>query len=133
MHAQPAVEHGLASLARGWRACLIRAAAISVAAISASKVLAVHDLGVVCPLRRLTGIPCPLCGSTTAFAELGSADISAGAAANPVTLAGVLAVITAPLGGAALWWRLADRTRTSIIAGLLTVAWAYQLIRLGVT
>ena len=36
-----------------------------------------------CPLRTLTGVPCPLCGMTTAATGLASGDLGAALAANP--------------------------------------------------
>lgn len=51
---------------------------------------------VLCPWRRLTGLPCPLCGGTTA-AALGRLDLRGALLANPVVVAS-----GALLGGARL-------------------------------
>jgi Protein of unknown function (DUF2752) len=48
--------------------------------------------GVACPLRRLTGIPCPLCGMTTSVEDTVRLHFHAGLAANP---GGLLAVVAA--------------------------------------
>ncbi|HEV2895635.1 MAG TPA: DUF2752 domain-containing protein [Actinomycetota bacterium] len=94
-----------------------------------------------CPLRALTGIPCPLCGMTTAATGLASGDLGAALAANPfvLLLAGftlVMAVVMAAralgwLGNAAQW--PASRHRQACwAAGVLAAAsWAFQLHRFG--
>ncbi|MFI9269204.1 DUF2752 domain-containing protein [Kitasatospora sp. NPDC052896] len=91
-----------------------------------------HDPGVLCPLRRFTGIPCPVCGSTTVFVEAGHGHWLAALTANPVTVVAVLGLLTAPLGGGAWWWRLAPRTRGRLIASAAVISWVWQLNRLGV-
>ncbi|GAA1954746.1 DUF2752 domain-containing protein [Kitasatospora viridis] len=91
-----------------------------------------HDPGVLCPLRRLTGIPCPACGSTTVFIEAGHGHWLAALTANPVTVLAVLGLLTAPLGTGERWWRLTARRRTAVIAAALATAWVWQLNRLGV-
>ncbi|MFD0538690.1 DUF2752 domain-containing protein [Actinomadura luteofluorescens] len=60
---------------------------MAVAAIGASWIHRVNDPGVLCPLRALTGIPCPLCGGTTVFIEFGSGRPGQAVLANPVALA----------------------------------------------
>lgn len=45
--------------------------------------------GVVCPLRRLTGVPCPLCGMTTSVEESVRGHLSRAFAANPAGIAAV--------------------------------------------
>jgi hypothetical protein len=45
-----------------------------------------EGLWLPCPLRTLTGIPCPLCGMTTAATGLASGDLGAAMAANPFVL-----------------------------------------------
>ncbi|GAA1264466.1 hypothetical protein GCM10009665_62350 [Kitasatospora nipponensis] len=116
------------ALARtAWRCALAAGAALAVAALHDT-----HDPGVLCPLRRLTGIPCPACGSTTVFVEAGHGHWAAAVAANPVTVLAVLALLTAPLGGGARWWALSPRQRGTLIGTGLAVAWFWQLNRLGV-
>jgi hypothetical protein len=83
---------------------------------------------VACPLRMLTGVPCPLCGMTTSVEATVRLDLHDALAANP---AGVVAVVVAvlllafgprrlnvpsvalPIGLAAMW--LFELHRFSII------------------
>ena len=93
----------------------------------------------VCPLRALTGIPCPLCGGTTAMVHLGRLDLIGALRANPVAVIGGVAVITAPviatIRGRRDHGRFSARTRT-LLTGAVIVAVAFseiwQLIRFGV-
>lgn len=84
--------------------------------------------GVACPLRSLTGIPCPLCGMTTSVTDAVHLRWPDAAAANP---AGLVAVMTA---GALL----AVRRPSPIplprwVPGVaVTALWAYQLWRVGI-
>ena len=57
-----------------------------------------------CPLRTLTGIPCPLCGMTTAATGLASGDLGAAVAANPfvLVLAGFTLVMAVLMAARAL-------------------------------
>lgn len=86
----------------------------------------------VCPFRTLTGIPCPMCGGTTAAMQVGSGEWLAAARTAPVVLATAAAFIIAPLGPANWWWRLAPRRRAGLIMAALVVAECWQLVRLGV-
>ena len=46
-----------------------------------------------CPLRQLTGIPCPLCGMTTSVEDVVRLHVHAALAANPAGLLTVVAAI----------------------------------------
>lgn len=98
--------------------------------------------GLPCPLRTLTGVPCPACGLTTAAVALVRGQVGAAFAANPVIFGlAALAVAVVPLvvlrvtGALAppRPWSARSRTRTGWLAGLLAVAsWLFQLHRLGI-
>lgn len=99
------------------------AAAAGVAAGVALPLLPVH-LPFACPLRTVTGVPCPLCGMTTSVTETARFDLDAALAATPAGVAAV-AVAFAIL--------LARPRRLSIPAPLpyvvLGCMWLYQLYR----
>jgi Protein of unknown function (DUF2752) len=74
--------------------------------------------GIACPLRALTGVPCPLCGMTTSVEHVVRLEFGAALAANPAGLAAVLVAVlllvlrprqvrvpslVLPLGLAAMW------------------------------
>jgi hypothetical protein len=100
-----------------------------------------QGLWLPCPLRTLTGIPCPLCGMTTAATGLASGDLGAAMAANPfvLVLAGftlVMAVVMAAralgrLPGAAQWPASRRRQGYRVAAVLVAASWAFQLHRFG--
>ena len=79
-----------------------------------------------CPLRTLTGVPCPLCGMTTSVEATVHLHLGHALAANP---AGVVAV------GAAV--HLAVRRPATIrvslplLAVALVLMWAFELFRFG--
>lgn len=103
----------------------------AVAAVTIATLHDVHDPGVLCPLRRFTGIPCPGCGSTTVFIEAGHGHFLAALLANPVAVVVLCGLLVAPLGPGRWWWELSDRRRNVLIGTALTVAWVWELGRFG--
>ena len=122
---------GLVDLSRagGPPGVLTRVAAVGLASLAAAWLYPRVDAGPLCPLRRLTGVPCPVCGSTTAFVELASGHLATAVAANPVTLIAAAGLILAPLGLGRWWWRGSYRFRRAVLISAAAVAWLYQLVR----
>ncbi|SDT81172.1 DUF2752 domain-containing protein [Actinoplanes derwentensis] len=93
-----------------------------------------------CPLRTVTGIPCPGCGLTTAAVALVRGEFGAAIHANPLifglaafTVAAfpLVALRAAGVLGPPRPWSSERRRQMGWIAGLLAVAsWLYQLHRL---
>jgi hypothetical protein len=83
--------------------------------------------GVICPLRLMFGIPCPLCGMTTSVVATSRGRFTEAVAANP---AGVLAVIAA----VAILLLRPRRLRVPLLVAAVSVAamWAYQLFRFDI-
>jgi hypothetical protein len=80
--------------------------------------------GITCPLRALTGVPCPFCGTTTSCRELLQMDIPASFLANPV---GILTI--AALFFIAFARRPHLRVPVLLLIGLPAVLWVFQLHR----
>jgi hypothetical protein len=79
-----------------------------------------------CPLRTVTGVPCPLCGMTTSVEATVHLRFGDAVAANP---AGVLLVVLTIL----LLVRRPAAIRVSIplIIAALALMWAFELHRFG--
>jgi len=100
-------------------------------------------LGLPCPLRTLTGVPCPGCGLTTGAVALSHGQFGDALAANPVILGvgvmAVLAVVLVPLRALGIVplprpWSAHQRRRMGWgIALLAAASWVFQLFRLGVS
>ena len=84
-------------------------------------------VGLICPLRATTGIPCPLCGMTTSVVAGSRGRFAEAVAANP---AGVLA-----LAGALVVLLLRPRVVKIPVApliGLVAAMWVFELFRFSV-
>ncbi|MEV5570465.1 DUF2752 domain-containing protein [Spirillospora sp. NPDC052269] len=126
------VDRSLVAARRGPLGVALRIAAMATAAVAAAWMHRAHDPGVICPLRTVTGIPCPLCGGTTVFMEFGSGRPGQALLANPVALTGAVVIALAPLGLGARWWGLAPKTRRGVLVAALVISELWQLVRLGV-
>ncbi len=124
-------DKALALASHGPLGVVLRAAAVTAAALGAAWVHRYHDPGVLCPLRRFTGVPCPFCGGTTVFIELGSGDLLGALAANPVVLLGTFGVVAAPVRLGGFWWELPARARNRVLGTAVALAWLWQLHRFG--
>jgi hypothetical protein len=95
-----------------------------------------------CPLRALTGVPCPVCGMTTAAIALVRGEVGTAFGANPVIFGlAALAVAVVPLVALRAAgvlepprpWSPNRRRWMERLIGLLAVAsWLFQLHRLGI-
>jgi hypothetical protein len=82
-------------------------------------------VGVTCPLRRFTGIPCPFCGMTTSVTGAVRGHWHDALMANPV---GLLAVVVAVVLLGIPRLQRVNVPRWLPHAGL-TLMWAWELVR----
>jgi hypothetical protein len=118
------------------RATARRVAGRALALLGAALVLAVIVVPwrppTLCFLRAVTGIPCPLCGGTTAMVELGRGRPLAALAASPLaTLAAPLWVAWPAVRHRAAEWAARAGRRQVLLGGalVLVAGWLWQLER----
>jgi hypothetical protein len=87
-----------------------------------------HNPGLACPLRTMTGVPCPLCGMTTSVKAGLAGHVGSSIAANPF---GIVAIVVAVV--------LLLRPRTqqiripvAVLIGCALASWSWELRRFGV-
>ena len=83
--------------------------------------------GLPCPLRTLTGVPCPLCGMTTSVEATAHGHLGDALAANP---AGILAVLAALVLLVAPPRALRAPVAPVVVA--LLGMWVFEVLRFGV-
>lgn len=83
----------------------------------------------LCLLRAVTGIPCPVCGSTTAVVELGSGAPLRAFAASPLATLGAVALALQPAWSSR--WRPGRRTVWVLIGAVGALSEVWQLHRFG--
>ena len=112
-----------------------RFAALGAAALGLA---AVHLPGrphTLCMFRAVTGLPCPLCGGTTAAVRVGQGRLGAALAANPVVVLGaaVLVLVSTEYGRRAVrsWRALPPRSRLLLGSAVLVLSEGWQLVRFG--
>ena len=87
-----------------------------------------HAPGLPCPLRTLTGVPCPLCGMTTSVTEAVHLHLGSAVAANP---AGVLVVAAAVALLVSPRLKAVDVPRWLPYVAL-SLMWMWELFRFGI-
>ena len=112
------------------RLVTLRLALLTAVAVLLAHVRLTGRPSTVCLLRATTGVPCPLCGGTTAAVQLGHGDLGEALRASPLAVLGAPVVAALPL----LRGRLDRIPRRGAVAGLaivLTAAEVWQLARFG--
>jgi hypothetical protein len=131
-----AARHGSLSTVRaGAPSATLRTAVAGVAAVVLAHVHVAGRPATLCPLRALTGVPCPLCGGTTAAVRLGHFNLTGALAANPVVVIAGAALLAAPLAlgrtGLDRLSAVGRRRLTGAIIAALVFSEVWQLIRFG--
>lgn len=112
-------------------------------AVGGTALIALPAVGPLCPLRRTTGVPCPVCGMTTGTFAMVRGDVLAAFLANPLApllFAVVLLAFIPPLwrqlwrAGTALKASLdgpddSARSRWWVTVPVVAALWLYQLHR----
>lgn len=110
----------------------LRRAGGAMLALGVALPLLPHHPGLPCPLRTITGCPCPLCGMSTAVERGLAGHLSASISANPfglVAIAVALALLLR-LRIPALAGREA-RIPIALVVAALGASWVWELRRFG--
>ena len=100
------------------------------ALVPAAVVLSVLPFSPVppCPLRTITGVPCPLCGSTRGVIAAVHGHLGQALTLNPASLLTILLAVAL-----LATWRVPKLARIRIpvwvVAGVFAALWSYQLFK----
>jgi hypothetical protein len=114
------------------RLVALRLSVLTIAAVLLAHVRLSGRPSSLCLLRATTGVPCPLCGGTTAAVHVGRGDLSGALRASPLAVLGAPVVAALPLLKPLLKPRL-DRVHrragAALLIAALVVAEVWQLAR----
>jgi hypothetical protein len=105
----------------------VRVAAAVLLGCAAARAAVPGDPGVGCPLRELTGVPCPFCGMTTSATAAVELDLGAAVAANPGGVALVVLAAAVLIGPGR---RLV--VRAGLVYFALAALWLWELNRVSI-
>lgn len=95
-------------------------------------------LPLICPLRLITGVPCPLCGMTTGTVAVLRGDLESALSANPFSVPFVGAVIVgiffkfkSVFTERPPWPAARIRLAVSAVIVAAVFSWVFQLARFG--
>lgn len=118
----------------GARSALLRSGALLLGGLAACLAVAAVDLPgrpqTLCLLRAATGVPCPLCGTTTAAVAVGQGRPLAALSASPLAVLGTAALLALPHLPAAVRRRVVLH-RTAAVLTALGLSQLWQLARLA--
>jgi hypothetical protein len=112
------------------RTTVLRAAVLVTAAAAVASIDLPGRPTTLCLLRAATGVPCPLCGGTTAAVAVGEGRLTDAVAASPLVTLGAAALVLLPLLPASVRALLA-RARTGLVLSALAAGQTWQLLRLA--
>ena len=107
---------------------LVRTALLVAVAVLVAGLHPRHRPATLCLFRACTGLPCPLCGGTTAAVRIGHGRLYAAAAASPLAVLGATTFALWPLASRALV-TTAGRHRNQLVVSLLVASELWQLHR----
>ena len=96
-------------------------------AIAAVRPLLPVEVVPPCPLRTLTGVPCPLCGMTTAVKAVCTGHVQASFTANPFGIVGVVLALVLLVRPSVR----SVRVPVALLAGCAVASWLWELRRFG--
>ena len=105
----------------------LRVASAVLLGCAAARAAVPGDPGFPCPLRALTGVPCPLCGMTTSVTSSVELDLAGAFAANPGGILLVILAIAILLGPAR-----SLVVPVSVVYFGLAASWVWELQRFSI-